>query len=56
MREDLKSSLSRLGLKCSNFHYEEFEILSGIGVRKGLNRLLNRCGFGFFRTDVQQQQ
>ena len=34
MRESLQEGLSRLGLRSSRFHFEEFEMLSGIGIRK----------------------
>ena len=44
MRESLKSKLESLGLKRGAFHYEEFEIRSGIGVRKFVNWLLARYG------------
>jgi len=44
MRESLKSNLESLGLKRGAFHYEEFEIRSGIGVRKFVNWLLARYG------------
>ncbi len=49
MRESLKSDLTTLGLKRGSFHYEEFEIRSGIGVRKVLSWLLNRYGYKLFR-------
>ena len=44
MRESLKSGLESLGLKRGAFHYEEFEIRSGIGVRKFVNWILLRYG------------
>ena len=44
MREGLKSGLESFGLKRGAFHYEEFEIRSGIGVRKFINWLMNRYG------------
>lgn len=44
MREDLKSGLQALGLPRSAFHYEEFEIRSGIGIRKFVNWFLQRYG------------
>ena len=44
MRESLKSNLESLGLKRGAFHYEEFEIRSGIGVRKFVNWILVRYG------------
>jgi predicted ferric reductase len=34
MRESLQESLSRLGVRPSRFHFEQFEMRSGIGLRK----------------------
>lgn len=48
MREQLKTELVELGLKRTAFHYEEFEIRSGIGIRKALAWLLARYGDKLF--------
>ena len=42
MRETLIRDLTRLGLRRSRFHYEEFEIRSGIGIRKFAKWLARR--------------
>ena len=39
MREGLKSGLAEKGVKPGRFHYEEFEMRSGLGIRKLLSRL-----------------
>lgn len=44
MRDGLKSDLQAMGLKSGAFHYEEFEIRSGVGIRKAASWLLNRYG------------
>ena len=44
MRESLKTDLQGMGLKRGAFHYEEFEIRSGVGIRKLLTWVLQRYG------------
>ena len=38
MRESLRKSLTLSGLPPDNFHYEEFEIRTSLGIRRLLNR------------------
>ena len=44
MRESLNTELVSLGLRNSAFHYEEFEIRSGIGLCKAVQWTLKRLG------------
>ena len=39
MRDGLKRDLVRYGLKASHFHYEEFEMRSGIGIGRRLRSI-----------------
>lgn len=41
MRNAFRSGLCRLGLRASSFHFEEFEIRSGIGLRRLLSWLVS---------------
>lgn len=50
MRINLKSGLTAAGLKSNAFHFEEFEIRSGIGVRRALGWLLDRYGNKLLRS------
>ncbi|AZV78414.1 iron reductase [Parasedimentitalea marina] len=43
MRQFLAQGLSRLGVSSRRFHFEEFEIRSGVGLRKLAAWLLNRA-------------
>ena len=43
MRKSLSEGLRRMGLPQSRFHYEEFEIRSGIGLRRLADWVLNRA-------------
>ena len=42
MRESLKSDFSKMGVRSRNFRYEEFEIRTGIGLRRLAEYVLNR--------------
>ncbi|MCR9137550.1 MAG: ferredoxin reductase family protein [Alphaproteobacteria bacterium] len=44
MRNAIRSGLCRLGLRASAFHFEEFEIRSGIGLRRLFSWLAARHG------------
>lgn len=45
MRDSLQSGLTERGLTRGAFHFEAFEIRSGIGIRKALTWLLDRYGY-----------
>ena len=44
MREKLKRDLIKSGLKSSAFHFEEFNMRSGLGLKKLISRLTDRFG------------
>ena len=53
MREALREQLSQVGFSRSRFRYEEFEIRSGLGLRKLLDRLMGNLGHARLADGVQ---
>ena len=54
MRESLKADFAKLGVRGRNFRYEEFEIRTGIGLRRLAEYVLNRSVARLVPSDSQR--
>ncbi|MGB1258401.1 MAG: hypothetical protein ACPG51_21175, partial [Thiolinea sp.] len=51
MRKSLKAQFTQAGLPNRQFHYEEFEIRSGVGLRKLLSFVFRKLGYQNLMTN-----